>query len=470
MEQTIRRIQWGLTALIVAIAGIIQSRVFENSDLLRGRAGAAQLSDNPGTIIAAREVLNHDYSWPITFVIVAILLLIVWFAPAILRAIGILPPREDRDPPSGSPYRSLFLMITLLSAFMPFLAACAAPGSATVKYDTYNVGPSETVFSIPASETDQQVKFQSEQYLNENKLPTRQIKVTYSRFDLSNGLGTRFGWKADTLYFIVDRTPESREWTADAKTGTETSDQSFKAESNEAIDFSIGGTCTARVTEEQAAKFLYNFNGTGSVAIESDVTKTEVLPPSIFKQANIGAVMDKQVRAFFQQHLFETFHSMSTNDIRLKAGEVFRQVSADATKYFGDRGLTLEGCGGVGGLTYSDANVQNVINATFAEQQKIIQAQAQAEAQKTKAQGDYNAQDLQNKTALSKAEADAQSARIRAKGEADAMAAKGAVLAQNPGIIDLIRAEKYKGDVPSTVVNPGPGQAPNVILPAGNGQ
>jgi regulator of protease activity HflC (stomatin/prohibitin superfamily) len=77
---------------------------------------------------------------------------------------------------------------------------------------------------------------------------------------------------------------------------------------------------------------------------------------------------------------------------------------------------------------------QNAEREKVSAEIAVIQAQAQADA------------------ALAQARADAEAIRIRGEAEAAAIAARGAAIRENPGLIELTTAEKWNGQPPATMV------------------
>lgn len=69
----------------------------------------------------------------------------------------------------------------------------------------------------------------------------------------------------------------------------------------------------------------------------------------------------------------------------------------------------------------------------------------------TKAQAEASA-------ALAKARADSEAIRLRGEAEADAIKARATALGNNPNLVELIKAEKWDGKLPSSMV-------PNAAVP-----
>ncbi len=106
-------------------------------------------------------------------------------------------------------------------------------------------------------------------------------------------------------------------------------------------------------------------------------------------------------------------------------------------------------------IDFSDAYEQSIENRMLAEVevQKLRQ-----NAEREKVQAEITVTQANAKAAAIKAEAEANAAATRLAGdaEADAIRAKGAALRDNPELINLTAAERWNGQLPSTMV---PGSA-----------
>ena len=78
----------------------------------------------------------------------------------------------------------------------------------------------------------------------------------------------------------------------------------------------------------------------------------------------------------------------------------------------------------------------------------VTQAKAQADARRAEAQAQADAVRLQ-------AEADAEAIRIKGEAEATAIKARGDALRDNPGLVALTQAERWDGQLPSTMLPNG---------------
>jgi regulator of protease activity HflC (stomatin/prohibitin superfamily) len=89
----------------------------------------------------------------------------------------------------------------------------------------------------------------------------------------------------------------------------------------------------------------------------------------------------------------------------------------------------------------------------------VIQAQAQADAQIAQATAVAEATRLQGQAQadarLAEATAEAEAIRMTGAAEAEAIEARGAALRDNPSLIELVQAEKWDGQLPTTMVPGG---------------
>ena len=127
-------------------------------------------------------------------------------------------------------------------------------------YDTpeyAEIDTSETGFLIPLEgNSEHQAKFQSEEYLRELKVAAKRVQITH-RWSQEGRLVNSGRWISTVRLIKVNRSPVTREWTAETTTGTAAKNQAIWIESSDSVGFSLGFTCTSFIPEEHAAKFLY---------------------------------------------------------------------------------------------------------------------------------------------------------------------------------------------------------------------
>src|SRR5262249_21663174 len=147
----------------------------------------------------------------------------------------------------------------------------------------------------------------------------------------------------------------TREWTKSSESGTSPTNQAFGVESSESIDFWIGATCTAYIDESDAATYLYYYG-----------TKP------------LNEVMDTNVLCLIQGVLSSGLGARTLAQGQTDKELIFQTVAELTTTNFKARAIMLLAFGGEEGMTYTHPKHQAAINDSYAAQQKIIQAQAEA--------------------------------------------------------------------------------------------
>jgi prohibitin 2 len=160
---------------------------------------------------------------------------------------------------------------------------------------------------------------------------------------------------------------------------------------------------------------------------------------NIYQQYS-GNPFESLIAPRVQEALKETTALQSAEGMAKKREEIKARTLELAKKKVGDV------------LFIEDIVIENIDLSDELEsaiEQKMIQEQEAAKAKFTK----------------EKAEIDAETAVIKAEGEAQAIRKRGEAIRQNPGVIDLMIAEKWNGVSPLVV---GDGKNSNIMLPIGN--
>jgi hypothetical protein len=320
-----------------------------------------------------------------------------------------------------------------------------------------SVDTAETAFLVPLEGgAGDGAKFQSEEYLSRRKVAAKRVQITH-RWD-KTGRGTTGEWLPTVRLIKVNRSPVTRQWTADKSSGTSDRDEAIWVESADSVGFSTGFTVTAFVAEDDAAKFLYWY-------------------PS----GSLATVMDAEVRGRIQQAAAEGAAKYPLDDLRARKQEMIDAVRADVTTFFERRGITVTTVGMFGGMTYENPAIQKSIDDVFVAQQLKNVSLAKFEAQKKENERvQLEAQGLAAKT-LTVAEAEAKAKVTAAEAEAQMIRLMSETLAghDNPGLF-AIRAlalrqaevEKWDGRYPNFVVSTGGGAGgagqgftPNFMIP-----
>jgi len=342
--------------------------------------------------------------------------------------------------------KSLFIAITMMAVIM--VTGCR-------KYEVpeyADVTTSETAFVVPLEgDSSKQVKLDSEKAYDSYKVLEKRILLT-KRWNKTGRMYTQGTWIPTIKVIKVERTPVTREWTADSSTGTKNKDQAIWVESSDSVGFSVGFNCTAHIQESEASKFLYWYKGN-----------------------TLASVMDQEVRNRIQQVASEVAAKYILDALREKKLEIIAEVRKDLIPYFAIRGITITTVGMFGGFEYENPKIQEAIDAVFIAQQLKNEEKAKLSAMA----------DMKTRMGA-EGEAAANKARQIAKGSADGILlvkeaeAKGITLVNdalekakgNPMFVQIKaleveekRIDKWKGDVPQWTTG-NSGFVPMIQIPA----
>ena len=255
------------------------------------------------------------------------------------------------------------------------------------------VQPDETAFLINIEDTDEQGKFKSIEFLEENKVSAARI-ILPLRERSTGRAWFSYEYIPTARVITVKRTPATREWTDDPSTGTSSLSQKLAVESLDSIGFSVGATIMARITETDAAKFLYHFNG---------------------KQ--LEEIIDSNIRGYCQKELADQFGQLKLEECKAQKSKVFKNVEKSVIDKFNAMGITIDYFGAAEGLSFDDPKIQDAINR-----------QVQAEADIETAKQEKLAQDERNKTLMAKKLSEAEALTAGAEQEAKAQEIRNRML------------------------------------------
>jgi regulator of protease activity HflC (stomatin/prohibitin superfamily) len=105
-------------------------------------------------------------------------------------------------------------------------------------------------------------------------------------------------------------------------------------------------------------------------------------------------------------------------------------------------------------IDYSDAYEQSVEQSKLAEVE-VRRRQQELEQQKIAAQITVTQAQAEADSELARAKAEAEATRIRGEAEAAAIKARGNALRDNPGLVALTQAERWNGQLPTTMLPNG---------------
>ena len=152
-----------------------------------------------------------------------------------------------------------YLIIGLIFVAMMMATGCVRPYQEEIYVD---IKPNETAFVIPlegANQTNQK-QFKSIDYLESKKVAAKRIKIP-TRWHSTGRMAGDGNYIPEMIVIKVDRSPVTREWTANPNTGNNNKDDAIRCESSESIEWFQSVTVSASVPEDMTAKFLYNYSG-----------------------------------------------------------------------------------------------------------------------------------------------------------------------------------------------------------------
>lgn len=300
---------------------------------------------------------------------------------------------------------SKFVMLFIICTFVSILfCGCVRPYD---KPEFVTIEPHQTAFLIPLiGNTSNQASFESEELLLEAKVAAKEVEIPHRW--VQTGRWHWVGeWRDTMTLIVVDRSPETREWSAEKSTGTSASNQAIYAESSESIGFSAGMNCSAQIyTEDDAAKFLYSYNN-----------------------KPLSEIMDTEIRARVESKFVEECASRTLNEILEQKEAIMESVRNDVVEYFADKGITITVLGMKDGLEYTDPTIQQSINDKFSSEMKLT------------------TQENENQRIISEAEAKAEANRIISESLTD-------------NVLGQMYYEKWDGKLPTVM-----GGDSNMILP-----
>jgi regulator of protease activity HflC (stomatin/prohibitin superfamily) len=304
------------------------------------------------------------------------------------------------------------------------ILAISLVGCAPVRIDPLeNIDTNETAFVVPlegASNADQKM-FMSMEYLEKAKVATKRVTIP-QRYRVTGRLWFDGEWIPTMRVIKVNRAPITREWTDEEARGTNNQvDDSISVQSKDSIGFKVGINITVFVAEENAAKFLYYYAG-----------------------KPLHQVVDENIRGYVTSILTREFGSRTLEEAKLAKREISDLLLSDCQETYSKMGITVSSLGIIGGMRYSNPEIQKSINDNYVAGMKIQQSENEKLAQVN-----INAKDLsvaQNARAMAEEFAKAQEAQI-AKTRLQIELTKAEAM--------KAAAEKWTGQMPASVLPQG---------------
>ena len=334
----------------IGVYGLTMMLLLPRLLLSSGQVAGGQLANSDASFVGAsvQMGLNSRFG-ALPAVVLAIVLLAIWWKPLRQRFGG----------------RSMAVGLFLLAGIAP----AQAYYDKTDYTEAYTILPNESAFWIPdaGANKDSQTQFDSEAYLNANKVPLKRFIVPHVKLQGSGGWYD-FYVPAGRL-IIVDRTTYSREWVDSAERGTSRKKEGFPCQSIEGLNITVGISVGASVSEANAAKYLGRF---GVLPITGDRTNPAVIFNSGYYSRRLAEVMDDVGRKKVQTLVCNEIASRTFDKANAEANQIMEAVSKKATDYFASVGITLDFIGWADTFSF-DKEVQDSVNRRYiASQDKEI--------------------------------------------------------------------------------------------------
>lgn len=266
-------------------------------------------------------------------------------------------------------FTKVIMLIVIGVLLIGGLSGCVKPYD---KPELASIEPSQTAFLIPLEgKTSDQAVFESEDLLAKAKIAVKQVQIPHRW--LQEGRWNYIGRYIPTAKLIVvERKPETREWTASQESGTATINQGVKAETKESIALSTTMNCSAQINEEDAVRFLYRYNN-----------------------KPLSEIMDSEIRNKITGKFVEECAKYTLTDLLLNKAVVMKTVRDDVVPYFKEKGITITTIALNGDFVYDNADIQSSIDDKFKSAQTLITQKNENEKMVNKAKADAEAIKIQ---------------------------------------------------------------------------
>jgi hypothetical protein len=341
-----------IAASLIAIGlfGLVNLTLLPRLLLSSGQVAGGQFDNSDGSFIHAtvQMGLNTRYGM-IPGIILLIVLLAIWWGPLACRF--------------GN--RTFAAALALFAGIAP----AHAYYDKTDYTEAYTILPNESAFWIPdaGANKDSQTQFDSEAYLNANKVPLKRFIVPHTKLQGSGGWYD-FYVPAGRL-IIVDRTPYSREWVDAADRGTSRRKEGFPCQTMEGLNVTVGISVGASVSEANAARYLGRF---GVLPVAGNRTDPAIIFNSVYYSRKLAEVMDDVGRKKVQTLVCAEITARTFDKANAEANQIIESVTKKASEYFGTVGITLDFLGWADTFSF-DREVQDAVNRRYvAAQDKEI--------------------------------------------------------------------------------------------------
>ena len=336
-----------LSVLAFALYGAARAIFNPISTLLQGQVAEAQLLNSDAAAVATSVTLSGFSTMGIALnIILLVALVAIWWRPAsaVIKTLA-----------------TTGLVLAALSLAQTDRAWAFA--DTTDKTEAYTILPNQSAFWVPdtGANKDSQVQMESESYYNERKIAAKRFVIPHAKLGNSGGwLGWDFYVPTGRLY-IVDRTPYSREWVDATDRGTTAKKEGFPCQSKDGLNITVGISIGTSVSEDNAAKFLYNF---GVTPPKGDPSDPKVIFASVYYGRSLQDVMDDVGRKKVQTLVCGEIGKRTFDQANADMMPMMKDIEKNTRDYFASVGITLSFIGWADTFEY-DKDVQTAINQKY---------------------------------------------------------------------------------------------------------
>ncbi len=313
--------------------------------------------------------------------------------------------------------KKIFVLLFACIGIMCCLTGCRKP------YDTpefVTIEASQTAFLIPlVGDTTEQGAFDSEEMLAQHKVATKEIQIPH-RWVQTGRHNWQGEYRAAARLILVERKPVSRSW--ESGDTPQTSTNAIWGGTKDGVGVYVGMSCSAQINEADATKFLYRYNNTP-----------------------LEEIMDGQIKTMVRDTFNAECRKYTSTELNANKTNIIEATKKTVADHFKEYGITITVLGTNEDFSYENAKIQDAIDDKFVSEQNLV------------------IQENNNKTALSKAQAEAEAAKIKAEAEAEVLRiASEAEAEANRKIADSLTPELAELRKIETFTEKWNGQMPKV--------
>lgn len=331
-----------LSAIWLFVAGWINTILNNVGTLVSGNAAVRQLDPSDTSFLVNTPITQFGGHISLG-VITLIVLALIWFGP-IKR------------------FFAAFAVLALLSVAL-------APNYAEAYYDKSDyteaiyVLPNQSAFVIPdvGNNVDSQAQFMSQAYLDAKKVPAKRVVIPHAKLSNSGGMLAADYYVPSARVILVTREPFNKVWVSSADRGTSAKNEGMPCQSTEGLNITAGISIGVSVSEEGAAKYLYNF---GTKAPVGSITDPQVIFTSVYYARSVAEVMDTVGHGAVLGLVCDEISKRTLDQANNESGKIIAAVRVAAQKYLADRGITLDYLGWADTFSF-DHDVQKAINDKY---------------------------------------------------------------------------------------------------------